>query len=62
MANVVGFAGAIEWDSTKKDGIPRKLLDVSRLRSLGWAPRISLEDGLAQTVNWYLAHRETLHQ
>lgn len=62
VAKVVGFSGAIEWDTTKKDGTPRKLLDVSRLRSLGWAPRISLEDGLAQTVSWYLSHRETLHQ
>jgi len=62
VAHVVGFTGTIEWDPTKKDGTPRKLLDVSRLRSLGWAPRISLEDGLAQTVEWYLAHRETVHQ
>jgi GDP-L-fucose synthase len=62
VASVVGFAGAVEWDSTKKDGTPRKLLDVSRLRSLGWAPRISLEDGLRQTVDWYIAHRETVRQ
>jgi GDP-L-fucose synthase len=62
VASVVGFAGAVEWDSTKKDGTPRKLLDVSRLRSLGWAPRISLEDGLRQTVDWYVAHRETVRQ
>jgi GDP-L-fucose synthase len=62
VAKVVGFTGTIEWDTTKKDGTPRKLLDVSRLRSLGWTPRISLEDGLAQTVNWYLSHRETVHQ
>ena len=62
VAKVVGFSGGIEWDTTKKDGTPRKLLDVSRLRSLGWAPHISLEDGLAQTVAWYLAHRETVHQ
>ena len=60
VASTVGFAGTVEWDSTKKDGTPRKLLDVTRLRSLGWAPRISLEDGLRQTVDWYLAHRETV--
>jgi GDP-L-fucose synthase len=62
VASVVGFAGTVEWDSTKKDGTPRKLLDVTRLRSLGWAPRISLEDGLRQTVDWYLAHRVTVRQ
>jgi GDP-L-fucose synthase len=60
VASVVGFAGTVEWDSTKKDGTPRKLLDVTRLRSLGWAPRISLEDGLRQTVDWYLANRGTV--
>ncbi len=62
VAKTVGFTGEIEWDSTKKDGTPRKLLDVSRLRALGWEPRISLEDGLTQTVEWYLAHREDAHQ
>jgi GDP-L-fucose synthase len=62
VAKVVGYTGTIEWDTTKKDGTPRKLLDVSRLRSLGWTPHISLEDGLAQTVNWYLSHRETVRQ
>jgi GDP-L-fucose synthase len=62
VARTVGFAGTIEWDTSKKDGTPRKLLDVSRLRALGWAPRISLEDGLAQTVDWYLSHRESVHQ
>ena len=62
VARTVGFTGAVEWDTAKKDGTPRKLLDVSRLRSLGWAPRISLEDGLRQTVDWYAAHRETVRQ
>lgn len=59
VARTVGYTGEIAWDTTRKDGTPRKLLDVSRLRALGWAPRISLEDGLRQTVDWYLAHRET---
>jgi GDP-L-fucose synthase len=62
VARTVGFTGTVEWDTTKKDGTPRKLLDVSRLRSLGWAPSISLEDGLRETVNWYVAHRETVRQ
>jgi len=62
IAGIVGFAGAVEWDTSKKDGTPRKLLDVSRLRSLGWAPRISLEDGLRHTVDWYAEHRATVRQ
>jgi GDP-L-fucose synthase len=60
VARTVGFTGAIQWDTTKKDGTPRKLLDVSRLRALGWVPHLSLEDGLRQTVDWYAAHRETV--
>jgi len=47
VASVVGFRGALEFDSSKPDGTPRKLLDVSRLRKLGWSPRIDLEAGIA---------------
>ena len=61
-ARIVGFTGTVEWDTTKKDGTRRKLLDVSRLRSLGWSPHISLEDGLSQTVDWYVAHRGSVRQ
>jgi len=53
VADAVGYDGAIEWDASKPDGTPRKLLDVSTLRGSGWAPRISLEDGIASTVAWY---------
>jgi len=62
IVGIVAFTGTTEWDTAKKDGTPRKLLDVSRLRSLGWVSRISLEDGLRQTVDWYVAHRETVRQ
>ena len=55
IAEVVGYGGEIVWDTTKPDGTPRKLLDVSRLRALGWTPRISLRDGIADTYRWYLA-------
>lgn len=51
---VIGFEGRFEFDSTKPDGTPRKLLDTSRLRNLGWLPRISLRSGLSQTYQWYL--------
>lgn len=50
---VVDYRGAIEYDTTKPDGTPRKLLDVSRLRNLGWRPRIGLEEGLRNTYAWY---------
>jgi GDP-L-fucose synthase len=59
VADAVGYTGEIEWDTTKADGSPRKLLDVSRLRSLGWEPAISLPDGIRSTVEWYDEHRQT---
>jgi GDP-L-fucose synthase len=54
VAQIVGYDGAIELDRTKPDGTPRKLLDISRLRALGWKPRISLEDGIRGVYQWYL--------
>ena len=53
IAEIVGYRGVIEWDPTKPDGTPRKLLDVSRLRALGWRPRTKLADGIRQTYAWY---------
>jgi GDP-L-fucose synthase len=58
VADVVGFEGDIIWDSSKPDGTPRKLLDVSRLKALGWAPAISLRDGSASTYEWFLTNGE----
>ena len=57
VASVVGFGGTIEWDSSKPDGMPRKLLDTSRINELGWKPQISLRDGVASTYEWYLANK-----
>ena len=54
VCDVVGFDGELSWDKTKPDGTPRKLLDVSKLRGLGWTPRILLRDGIAQTYDWFL--------
>ena len=53
----VGFDGKLEWDSSQPDGTPRKLLDVSRIKSLGWSPRVSLPEGLASTYRWFVEHR-----
>lgn len=53
IARVVGFNGDIEFDVRMPDGTPRKLLDVSRLKALGWSARIQLERGLLDTYNWY---------
>jgi GDP-L-fucose synthase len=53
VAQLSGFTGEIAWDATKPDGTPRKVLDVSKAKSLGWAPQISLRDGIASTIAWY---------
>ena len=62
VAKVVGFKGKIEFDTSKPDGAPRKLMDVSRLKSLGWQYEISLEDGLAQTYEWFLANQDNFRK
>ncbi|MBM4221039.1 MAG: GDP-L-fucose synthase, partial [Gammaproteobacteria bacterium] len=56
IRDVVGFKGGIAFDSSYPDGAPRKLLDVGKLRSLGWAPRIGLVDGIRATWEWYREH------
>lgn len=56
IADVVGYTGEVVWDSSKPDGTPRKLLDVSRLRALGWEPRIGLREGITSTYEWYVAN------
>jgi GDP-L-fucose synthase len=53
VAELAGFKGEIAWDSSKPDGTPRKVLDVSKAKSLGWSPKISLRDGIASTISWY---------
>jgi GDP-L-fucose synthase len=56
ICDVVGFDGELTWDANKPDGTPRKLLDVTRLRALGWKPSILLRNGIAQTYEWFLAN------
>lgn len=62
MQRVVGFEGKLVFDTTKPDGTPRKLLDVNRLKQLGWAYRVHLEEGLARTYQWFLNNAEGLRQ
>lgn len=62
MARVVGFKGDVVFDSTKPDGTPRKLMDVSRLASLGWRFSTELEDGLAKTYQWFLANQNNFRK
>lgn len=60
LANLVGtlagFKGLTLWDATKPDGTPRKVMDVSRLKAMGWNPTISLEDGIQETIRWFEAN------
>jgi GDP-L-fucose synthase len=60
IGGIVGFHGAIEFDASMPDGTPRKLLDVGRLRALGWEARIGLADGIRQTYEWMTAHWEEI--
>lgn len=53
VADIAGYKGEIKWDSSKPDGTPRKVLDVTKAKSLGWSPAISLRDGIASAMNWY---------
>ena len=57
VADVVGFAGEIVQDTSRPDGTPRKLLDVSRIRALGWEPRVGLREGIESTYRWFVEHR-----
>ncbi len=56
VAEVTGFRGEIRSDTTKPDGTPRKLMDVSRLRDMGWQAKIDLREGITETYCWFLAH------
>ncbi len=60
VAQVTGFTGRIGFDTSKPDGTMRKLMDVGRLSGMGWQARIGLEQGLAETYQWFLAHKDRL--
>lgn len=58
VARVTGFTGRLTFDASKPDGTPRKLMDVSRLKALGWQAKISLEDGLRDAYQWFIANEK----
>ncbi|MEP4891151.1 MAG: GDP-L-fucose synthase [Aliiglaciecola sp.] len=62
VAKVTGFEGDISFDASKPDGAPRKLMNVSRLKDLGWQYSISLEEGLASTYEWFLANQDSFRK
>ncbi len=57
IQDVIGYTGQISWDSAKPDGTPRKLMDISKLKSLGWQPKIGLKEGLDRTYQWFLENQ-----
>lgn len=61
ICRVTGFEGRLEFDASKPDGMPQKLLDISRLSGLGWRARIGLEEGIANTYRWYVEQKGALH-
>ena len=60
VAQIVGYTGAIQFDTSKPDGTPRKLLDVSRMRALGWTSQITLQDGLQNAYQWFIDNQQDL--
>ncbi|MGG7652421.1 GDP-L-fucose synthase family protein [Kocuria rosea] len=62
VAEAVGYEGRIEWDTTKPDGTPRKLMDVSKLADAGWTARIPLREGLRSTVEWFREHQDGIRE
>ena len=62
IQKIVGHEGQIEWDTSKPDGTPRKLMDVSRMKEAGWTYSIDLEDGIRSTYEWFLENIETIKE
>jgi GDP-L-fucose synthase len=54
VKSAVGFGGKIRWDTSKPDGTPRKLLDVTKIHGMGWKPKVSMEEGIGLAYDWFL--------
>ena len=59
VCDVLGFHGSLEFDASKPDGTPRKLLDISKIKSLGWSPKIPLREGIADAYDWFIKNQST---
>jgi GDP-L-fucose synthase len=62
VSEATGFEGNIFWDTSKPDGTPRKLLDVTRINKLGWRAEVALRDGIEEVINWFRANRKVVRQ
>ena len=62
VQKIIGHEGEIIWDTSKPDGTPRKVMEVSKLKNLGWSPKISLEQGIEETYQWFLENREEIRE
>jgi GDP-L-fucose synthase len=58
ISELTGYKGELLWDTSRSDGTPRKVLDVSRIQKLGWSPKISLRNGIQSTIDWYKKNSE----
>jgi len=62
IADLVGYEGDVAWDTSKPDGTPQKLMDVSRINKVGWTARVGLREGLQSTIDWYRANEDSVRQ
>jgi len=62
VCDVLDFKGTLEFDPTKPDGTPRKLLDISKIKALGWSPKIPLREGIADAYRWFVENQSTVRQ
>jgi len=59
ICQIIGYKGRVMFDQSSPDGTPRKLLDISKIKAIGWKPTISLKDGLKKTIEWYITNKKT---
>ena len=60
ISNIIGYKGKIFFDSSYPDGTPRKILNISKIKALGWRPTYNLQDGLKKTIEWYILNKKNI--